>query len=179
MRKFRIVIILLTSVFLLQGCSDPQSSQDADVLSHLLDDFSKSIADGIPADMTLTVYSTTIYMSPDMPLDEAGLISIGSDSKDPTSGGKAVIDSTQLSFKIDQLKYISSLSLRKPLISRYKDLRIYYVIETETAGKVLEVGLNGFGGPVFVNGVEVKYDSVFFDLVETYAYSYTMSRRTD
>jgi len=171
MCKLRIVIVLLVSVFLLQGCSGFQLSQDADDLSHLLDDYLKAIENGVPSDMSLMIYNATYRMSTDIPLDEAGLILMCSNSKDPSIADKVVIDSTQLSSKIDQLKNINSLSLQKPLISLGKNLRIYYFIETETDGKVLEVGMYGKDSNMFVNGVEVEYDPAFFDLVEPYLHA--------
>ncbi len=179
MRNFRLVIILLILVFLLPGCSNPQPSQDTDELSHLLDDFSESIANGIPSDMSLTIYHAKPSLSTDIPLDEDGLISWGSNMEDPRIAGKVVLDSTQLSSQIDQLKNISSSSLRKPLISRHKDLRLYYYIGTETDGKVLEVGMYSTGGTMYVNGVEVKYDPVFFDLVSPYLVSWKTDGKTD
>ena len=165
MHGFKIIIVLLILAFFLQGCTTSQTSQDTDILSHLLDDYLKSIENGIPNDMCLTIYYSTPYVSADMPVDEERLIIWGSTSEDASIAGKVVIDSTQLTSRIDQLQKIDAATLQKPIIKRYKDLRIYYYIETESAGKVLEVGMFGRGGTTFVNDVQVMYNPVFFDLV--------------
>ena len=159
MRYLRILIVLLALLFCLQGCADSQPSQDTDVLSHLLDDYSKAIENGVPADMSLTVYNNIVpYIRSDQAITKDDLM------KTP----KTVIDSVELSSRIVYLKKIDSLVLQEPEKSLPKDLMVYYCIETETAGKVLEVEISGKGGTIFVNGTEVKYDPAFFELVSPY-----------
>lgn len=167
MRYARIITVLLV-LFFLPGCAAPQTSQDMDTLSYLLDDFSEAIANGIPADMELTIYYRTPYVSFDMPIDETELIIMCSESEDASIAGKVLIDSTQLLSQLDQFKKITSAALRKPIISQYKNAWIYYYIETEAAGKVLEVTISGIHGNIFVNGTELKYNPVFLDLVSPY-----------
>lgn len=166
MRFARILTVLLV-LFFLPGCAEPQASQDTDTLSYLLDDFSEAIANGIPDDMKLTIYYRTPYVAFDMPIDETELIIMSSESEDARIAGKVVIDSTQLSSQFDQLKSISS-ALRRPIVTQYKNAWIYYYIETDTAGKVLEVTISGIDGTIFVNDMEVMYNSAFLDLVSPY-----------
>ena len=158
LRKNLILGVLLLLVFCISGCS--QSKQDMDVLDHLLDDYSKAIADGIPSDMSLTLYNNIVpYISSDRPVTKEALIQI------PIS---TVIDSTELSSRIATLKRIDASTLQLPESAQPQDLMVYYYIETETNGKVLEVEISEKGGTIFVNGVEVEYDPVFFELVSPY-----------
>ena len=160
MRYLRILIMLLALVFCLQGCGDSQPSQDADPLTHLLDDYSKAIADGVPSDMSLTLHNNIVpYISSDQPVTKEALIQI------PIS---TVIDSTELSSRIAALKRIDASTLQLSESAQPQDLMVYYYIETETAGKVLEVEISGKSGTMIVNGVEVEYDPVFFELVSPY-----------
>ncbi len=87
---------------------------------------------------------------------------------------KYVINSTELSSRIDQLNQVASVALETPEKTRYKDLQVYYYIETEADGIALDVEISGKGRTIFVNGVEVKYDPVFFELVEPYLDAYTV-----
>lgn len=164
MRYSKILIILLAFVFLLQGCSNPQPSQDTDDLSHLLDDYLKAMENGVPSDMSLTLYNITPHIAYNMPVRKADIIKTR----------KTVLDSTELLSRIDYLKKIDNSILQEPEITFYEDLRIYYYIETEADGIVLEVGMYGTDGTIFVNGVEVEYNPVFFDLVSPYLYYWNM-----
>lgn len=160
MRCFRILMVLLAVVFSLQGCGNAQPSQEADPLTHLLDDYSKAIADGVPSDMSLTLYNNIVpYISSDQPVTKEALIQIPINT---------VIDSTELSSRIAALKRIDASTLQLPESAQPQDLMVYYYIETETAGKVLEVEISGKSGTMIVNGVEVQYDPVFFELVSPY-----------
>ena len=166
MRLARIVAVLLVLLFL-PGCAKSQASQDTDTLSYLLDDFSEAIANGIPDDMKLTIYYRTPYVAFDMPINETDLIIMSSESEDTRIAGKVVIDSTQLSSQFEQLKSISS-ALRRTIATQHKNAWIYYYIETDTAGKVLEVTISGINGNIFVNDMEVMYNSAFLDIVSPY-----------
>lgn len=165
MRCLKTVMLLLTLMFCLHGCAEPQSSQDTDTLSHLLDDFSEAIANGIPDDMRLTIYYLESSVSTLKPVDETELIEWCSETEDVH---KVVVDSAELSSKIDQLTKIDSSVLQAVQEKELKNARIYYYVESETAGKVLEVTMSGIESNIFVNGVEVEYNPVFFDLVSSY-----------
>ncbi len=161
-RYMRILIIsvLLLLAFCMPGCAQSKQSQDADVLDHLLDDYSKAIADGVPSDMCLTLYNNIVpYISSDRPVTKEDLVQI------PIS---TVIDSTELSSRIASLKKIETSVLQLPERSLPQNLMVYYCIETGASGKVLEVEISGKGGTMVVNGVEVQYDPVFFDIVSPY-----------
>lgn len=164
MRHLKILIALLAFVFLLQGCSTEQPSQDTDVMSHLIDDYLKVMENGVPSDMRLTLYNITPHIAYNVPVRKADIMKTD----------ETVLDSTELASRIDYLNKIDYSVLAKPEITFYEDLRIYYYIETESDGIVLEVGMYGTDGTIFVNGVEVEYDPIFFELVEPYLDAYTM-----
>ena len=81
---------------------------------------------------------------------------------------KYVMDSTELLSRIDQLNQVASVTLEAPKRSKYKDLQLYYYIETEADGIILDVEISGKGRTMFVNGMEVEYDPAFYELVEPY-----------
>ena len=87
---------------------------------------------------------------------------------------KYVMDSTELSSRIDQLNQVASVTLEAPKRSPYKDLEVYYYIETEADGIILDVEISGKGRTMFVNGMEVEYDPAFYELVEPYLDAYIM-----
>ena len=155
------IIILLLLAFYLQGCAPSQPTQNTDVLNHLLDDYSKVIENGVPSDMRLTLYNNIMpYISINRAVTKDDFIN--------SLAPETVIDSTELSSRIAYLQRIDSSVLRLPERSLPRDLIVYYCIETETDGKVLEVEISEKGGTIFVNGVEVEYDPVFFELVSPY-----------
>lgn len=179
MRYSRILIVLLALAFCLQGCANTQTNRETDIqeisdsrpnqalddLSHLLDDYLKAMENGVPSDMSLTLYNITPHIAYNVPVRKADIMQTS----------EIVLDSTELSSRIDYLNKIDYSILDEPEITFYEDLRIYYYIETESDGIVLEVGMYGTDGTIFVNGVEVEYDPVFFELVEPYLDAYTMN----
>ena len=174
MRCWRTLIILLVLVFCLQGCTYSQGVQEATDSqlceetvdrSHLIDDYLKAIENGVPSDMSLTLYNITPRVSYIAPVRKADIMRTSA----------IVLDSSELSSRIDYLNKIDYSILDEPEITFYEDLRIYYCIETVSDGIVLEVGMYGSkDGTIFVNGVQVEYNSVFFELVEPYLDAYTM-----
>jgi len=158
--SIRIISVLLLLVFCISGCAQSKQAQEADVLSHLLDDYSKAIADGVPSDMSLTLYNNIF---PSISLDRT----VTKEDLFQTFTGTR-IDSTELSSRIACLKKLETAVLQSPEESLPQDLMVYYCIDTGVAGKVLEVEISGKGGTMIVNGVEVKYDPVYFELVSPY-----------
>jgi len=49
--------------------------------------------------------------------------------------------------------------------SPYLDAHIYYVFETEENGKLFDVAMWGIYGGVYVNGVEVNDNAIFYDAI--------------
>lgn len=173
MKYLKILITLLSFVFCLQGCGFSQSVQentDAQTiektvdLCNLIDDYLKAIENGVPSDMRLTLYNITPHIAYNAPVRKADIMETS----------EIVLDSTELSSRIDYLNKIDYSILHESKIKFDEDLRIYYYIETEADGKVLEVGMYGTDGTVFVNGMQLKNDPVFYELVEPYLDAYTM-----
>ena len=164
MKGLKILTIFLMLVFLLQGCAKPGSTENIDEPRSVLDDYLIAIENNVPSNMNLTIYFTGFDVSFLYPPDEEDLINWGNSGEID----KIVIDSAELESRIDQLKKIDSSVLQTPKKRSHKDARLYYYIETETAGKVLEVSMNGLYGTMFVNGTEVEYNPVFYDVVSPY-----------
>ena len=165
MRHLKAVIILLSLIFCLHGCAESRTNQNTDTLPHLLDDYSKAIVNGIPDDMLLTIYYLESSVLTLKPVNETELIEWYAETEDVH---KVVVDSTELSSRIDQLRKIDSCVIQTAHEKETKDARIYYYVELKTTGKVLEVTMRGSEGNIFVNGIEVKYNPVFFELVSPY-----------
>lgn len=158
--KILIISVLLLLVFCTAGCTQSKRNQDADVLDHLLDDYSKAIADGVPSDMSLTLYSNIFpSISLDRPVTKEDLFQIFISTR---------IDSTELSSRMTCLKKLETAVLQSPEESLPQNLMVYYCIDTGATGKVLEVEISGKGGSMIVNGVEVKYNPVYFEIVSPY-----------
>lgn len=66
---------------------------------------------------------------------------------------------------IDLFKQITNTNL-KPVKNKSRiDARFYYFFETEKQGKILDVAMWGNNASVFVNGLEVDENDVFFTVV--------------
>ena len=121
--------------------------------------FSTLIEQGKINDMSLTIY----YISPSMftffPITTEDLVN-GNEHI------KIVINVNDLEEHIDLFKQIENTVVR-PVWKKtsYEDVRVYYVFETEENGKIFDVVMWGFYESIFVNGVEVKENDIFYDII--------------
>ena len=147
---FMLIILLVPS---LTGCSSP-SAQFRNTFSVYLDVISKDI----PEDMQLTIY----YIDPLILTRRA----LSTDDLVNHPAKKIVVESEELSTQIALLSKLEPSSLEPVKEETYLDARLYYVVETETHGKILEVAISEIGGRnVFVNGIEVEDNSVFYEVI--------------
>jgi hypothetical protein len=122
---------------------------------------SEFIEQGKLRELTLTIY----YVSPNIltliPLSVDGLITW-------EDAYKAVINGIQLEDHIDQLRKISNADLMPVENKSYVNARLYYVFETKTHRKVYDVCMWGAGNSIFVNGIEVQSNDIFYDVVKPF-----------
>ena len=148
---FMLIILLVPS---LTGCSSP-SAQLRDSFSVYLD----VISEDIPEDIQLTIYYIDPLILTNRPLSTDDLVKYD-DVK------KIVVEYEELSTQIALLSKLEPSILEPVKEETYLNARLYYVIETETHGKILEVAISEIGGRnVFVNGIEVEDNSVFYEVI--------------
>lgn len=150
----RIVVICLLAFLLaitLTGCSNSTPLQD------VMNDYSKMVEGDIPEDFCLTIY----YLDPNIltrrPLSEADLV---------TFPGVEIIrvESEELASYWTLLKELDLSILQLVKEKSYMNARLYYVFEVGDSD-ILEVVISEIHGSVFVNGVEVEDNPLFYELI--------------
>ena len=127
--------------------------------------FSKLIEQEQFNDINLTIYYMSPYISTGVPLNVDALIKFGS-SSDISDVEKIVISSNDLEEQVDLLNHISKATLIPVMKKSYLNARIYYVFETKKGDKTFDVAMWGGGNnSMFVNGVEVKENTIFYDVI--------------
>jgi len=58
----------------------------------------------------------------------------------------------------------------------YVDARIYYVIETEKGQKLFDVAMWGKNNSIFVNGVQVNENKIYYDVIIPFLPEYAVKR---
>lgn len=152
--SYLLVILLLVTV--LTGCAD-SSSQPEDPLA----DYVEMLNGDIPEDLRLTIY----YMDPRIltlrALSAEDLISFPETKK-------IVIESDELLANFEVFKKLDPSELVPAIVTSYINARMYYVLEAGESGKLLEVTISEIRGNVVVNGMEVEFDPVFYELIEPF-----------
>ncbi len=154
MKKLLIIIfifcILLCTIF--AGCMSPHSR-----LRDALAPFSEMLQGEIPDDMHLTIY----YVSPSLlfptPLSKEGIMKISEEV--------IVVHRQELVRHLDLFQETEPRILEPVDREVWVDAQIYYVLESEETGKVLEVIINSTSQCVLINGVFVENSSVFYDVI--------------
>lgn len=78
-----------------------------------------------------------------------------------------IISSEELCAHIDLLKHFCAADVI-PVDSESRELcRLYYFFETEDGKKLVAVSA-GYNDNVFVNGIEAKYDDLFFEVLKPF-----------
>jgi len=128
-----------------------------------IQNFSKQIESMDFNNLTLTIY----YMDPHLltlyPLDVNTLIDVCGEQK-------IVVNGSILEEHIDLLRQVKNAKLKPVSHKIYMDARIYYIFEANGKGKILDVVMWGAHEDVdeeaiFVNGVSVECEEVFFDVI--------------
>ena len=120
-------------------------------------EFSDSMASGIPEDLRLTIYFVDPGLLTRNPWSVEDLIN---------AEGVKVIEVTdaQLRNEWPLTDKIDTSMLQSAQQKGYLNARLYYVFKTHR-GKLLDVAISDIGGHVFVNGIEVEHNSLFYEII--------------
>ena len=157
MRRSKILLLMLIILLVpsLAGCSP--SAQLRNTFSVYLD----VISEDIPEDIQLTIYYMEPWILTQYPLSTDDLVKF--------RDKKIVVEYEELSTQIALLSKLEPSILEPVKEETYLDARLYYVIETEAHGKILEVAVRDIVGQnVFVNGIEVEHNPVFYEIIKPF-----------
>jgi hypothetical protein len=148
-----LLIFILLVLTILTGCGR------GDVRSeNILDSFLKLIEEKDFNDLSLTIYYISPYILTRAPLSVDDLINLD----DVT---KIVVSSSELKEYTDLFKQLSKDDLI-PVKNRSRiNARLYYVFETVNDGKILDVAMWGENANIFINGLEVESNDIFYDII--------------
>ena len=79
----------------------------------------------------------------------------------------------------DLLNRMRDVTLIPVEIESHMTPRIYYVFETNRGRQIFDVAMWGSGGSIFVNGVQIEWDDMFYDIIRPFLpiqTLYTMDR---
>ncbi len=154
MRKKSIIsgLLILLSITIFTGCRGTDMRPE-----EALKYFSEQIEQGNIKDISLTIY----YRNPNIfyfaPWSVDDLIR-GADHK-------IVIDGTRLVEHVDLLKQVSNAVLIPVEHESRIDAFLYYVFETKEGKKIFDVAGWGDDSSMYVNGLEVKENNIFYDVL--------------
>jgi len=146
-------ILIVLAVTILVSCGGKDMSPEK-----ALNSFSKLLEKENLDDLRLTIY----YIDPSIltraPLSVDGLIN-------NSHVNKVVVNSSNLKEHIDLLNQFN-LDLLQPVENNTRiDARFYYMFETKKNRKIFDVGMWGGDNSIFVNGIEVQENDIFYDVV--------------
>jgi hypothetical protein len=155
-RKIKIsgfLIFILLAITILSSCegNDMQSEK-------VLNNFSKLIEKKNFDDLNLTIYYMSPFTSTRYPWSAEDLISRREENK-------IVINGSSLEKHIDLLNQINNNVLTPVKHKSRINARLYYVFETKKNGKLFSVSMWGEDSSIFVNGIEVKENDIFYEIV--------------
>lgn len=145
------VFLLLTAI--MTGCKNQSAP-----LQEALNDYSKMVGGDLLEDLSLTIY----YIDPEL----LTRIPVSTEDLMTFRGVKIiVVESEKLENHLEQLRKLDASMLQPVQEESYINARLYYVFEAGDSDKILEVVISEIHGSVFVNGVEVEDNPVFYDLI--------------
>lgn len=121
----------------------------------LLNNYSKLIEKN---DLTLTIYYINPFILTRYPLSVDNLINF-------EGVKKIVVSGSSLEEHMDLFGQINKDDLVPVKNKSRLDARFYYIIETVSEGKILDVCMWGNDNSIFVNGLEVKWNDIFYNVV--------------
>lgn len=158
MKRTRRVICLLLVLALaitLPGCTDARPETLDAVQKYL-----KALEGDIPDNLCLTIY----YMSPQILTRRP----LSADDLKAFSETKVItVESDELKQHAELLRKLDYRMLQIAAEPSYMNARLCYVFELGDQ-EILEVVISDIGGKVFVNGLEVEDDPIFYELIEPF-----------
>lgn len=147
MKKIALIMVIIYIVALC-GCSNTNQQET-------LSNYSKTTEDEF-SNNSLTIYYLPFSLYTVYPLGKNGLVS-------DSMTQKIYIDHDELSLHLEELNKLD-LSIITPVEEEGRvNARVYYQLFLN--GKYLDVVISAPGANMIVNGMEVEYNSVFYDAV--------------
>ena len=150
------VICVIVTIVLLTGCFSNSAK-----LRWELYDYEEMMQGDIPKDLRLTIY----YMSPKIltrfPLNTDQMVSFRETKS-------IVVSSEKLALYLPVLKNLKHSVLQPVEEETYLNARLYYVFETGNSNKILEIAISYIHSNVFVNGIEVKDNPIFYEIIDPF-----------
>mgnify|MGYP000867909886 CR=1 FL=1 len=109
-------------------------------------------------ELSLTIYYIDPMLLTRAPLSVDKLINFN-------NVNKIVIDGSELENHIDLLRQISADKLKPVRNPSRINARIYYVFKTAEEDKILDIAMWGDNNSTFVNGLEVKENDVYLNII--------------
>ena len=151
---FSILILLAVTILASCGGNDMQSKKASDYFSKLTE---KENLDNL----SLTIY----YINPSIltraPLSVDNLIN-------HNAVHRIVVPGIELTENSDLFKNIGNVDFIPVKKKSRINARLYYIFEAGEDGKIVDVAMWGDDSSVFVNGVEVKDNDVFYDVIRPF-----------
>lgn len=127
----------------------------------ILIDFADIIKNENIEDISLTIYYMSPYILTDVPLTVDDVIDSNSDNVN-----RIVISGGKLKNYIDLFEQINTDNIvRAKKRSSYVDIRMYYAFESRKNGKLLDVAFWGNNGNILIDGMEIRDNDIFYDIV--------------
>ena len=114
-----------------------------------------------PEELQLTIYYMECCVATRAPVSVEEL-------KEAYYDGIVTVLSDQLALNWESLRGLNPSVLQPEKEKEYMNARLYYVIEKDGMGQVLEVVLDDIGENVYVNGIEVDYDPILVDIIDPF-----------
>jgi len=148
-----LAIIILIVIAVLGSCEDnnmrPQKA---------LSQFSKMVEQGKIGDLSLTIYYIGPYTLTPYPYSIDDIICLTFDDE------IVVVIGSSLEEHIDVFRKLNNDAIVQVEQASYLDARIYYVFSKGTR-KIFDVAMWGIDNSIFVNGVEIKENDIFYDII--------------
>jgi len=153
-----LIIFALLFMIILSGCGGSNVET-----KRIFTDFSRLIEDRDYENLRLTIYfRNPLLFPPRSSVNVERLIELY-----PGSTRKFIVEGNALvehSYLLHQLSNVDMILPECETLPR--DVRIYYFIENMITGKMFEVVIQGCRtDPMFVNGVEIEWNEIFYDVI--------------
>jgi len=161
MKKVIVYCLVLLIMMAHPGCMIVANENSTIDSTETTGKYTQILSGEVPADLQLTIY----YMSPDIstryPVDIERIVSIPATKK-------IIVDAEEIETNEEQLFRLATTERIPAHQKTYLDARLYYVLETESSGKILEVAMNNIYGDTFVNGIAIEDNLIFSEFIEPF-----------
>lgn len=162
----RVLIVLFSLVFLLgtalTGCQNPSAQTEKQTpptpLEEAMRDYTEIVEGILPKDLRLTIYYLDPSILTRVPVSADGLLTF-------PGVETIIVESKELKDHMVLLRELDASILQPVEEPSYINARLYYAFEVGDSEKILDVVISGIHGSVFVNGIEVEDNPVFYELI--------------